>query len=55
MVKAAGKDLLSRCIAEGNWKLLSEWDAEKNVGLVPEDISAGSHQKAWWRCDAGHS
>lgn len=55
MVKAAGKDLLSRCIAEGNRKLLSEWDAVKNVGLVPEAISAGSHQKVWWRCDAGHS
>lgn len=35
--------------------MLSEWDAEKNEGLMPEDVSAGSHKKAWWRCKIGHS
>lgn len=55
MVKASGKDLRSRCIAGENIKLISEWDTAKNNGLMPENISAGSHQKVWWQCDAGHS
>lgn len=45
MVKTAGKDLRSRCMEEGNTKLLSEWDAERNKGLMPENVSAGSRQK----------
>ena len=45
MVLMAGKDLRSRCMEEGNTKLLSEWDAERNKGLMPENVSAGSHQK----------
>ena len=53
MVKMAGKDLRSRCMEEGNTKLLSEWDAERNKGLMPENVSAGSHQKVWWQCEKG--
>lgn len=55
MVKTEGKDLRSRCMEEGNTKLLSEWDAERNKGLMPEDVSAGSHQRVWWRCEKGHT
>ena len=55
MVKMAGKDLRSRCMEEGNTKLLSEWDAERNKGLMPENVSAGSHQKVWWQCENGHT
>ena len=55
MVKMAGKDLRSRCTEEGNTKLLSEWVAERNKGLMPENVSAGSHQKVWWRCENGHT
>ena len=55
MVKMAGKDLRSRCMEEGNTKLLSEWDTERNKGLMPENVSAGSHQKVWWQCENGHT
>ena len=55
MVKMAGKDLRSRCMSEENTKLLSECDAERNKGLMPVNVSAGSRQKVWWRCENGHS
>ena len=43
------------CIAHGRDTLLREWDAARNGGLTPSDVSFGSHQKIWWRCPAGHS
>lgn len=36
-------------------QLATQWDAEKNGDLTPEQLSAGSHQKIWWRCEKGHS
>ena len=36
-------------------QLARQWDYEKNVPLVPADISAGSHRSVWWRCEKGHS
>lgn len=30
--------------------LLAEWDYEKNVGIMPEKLIAGSCQKVWWKC-----
>ena len=41
--------------AMGGEKLLSEWDKNKNKDLNPSEILAGSHSKAWWICDKGHS
>lgn len=38
-----------------NPKLASEWDCEKNMPLQPQDVSANTHRKAWWRCCRGHS
>lgn len=37
-------------------ELLDEWNFEKNTDLDPYTISAGSHQKVWWRCknDSSH-
>ncbi len=32
-----------------NTKLANEWDYEKNV-LNPNNISANSHKKVWWKC-----
>lgn len=43
------------CIEHGRDTLLREWDAEKNGGLTPSDVSFGSHQKVWWQCSKGHS
>lgn len=35
--------------------LAAQWDGEKNAPLTPEDVTFGSHKKAWWRCSEGHS
>lgn len=36
-------------------ELLPEWDIEKNGTLRPQDFTAGSKKKVWWRCRNGHS
>jgi hypothetical protein len=30
--------------------LMAEWDYEKNVGVDPNKVTAGSHKKFWWKC-----
>jgi len=36
--------------------LAAQWDPEKNGALTPEDVTAGSGERAWWICpDCGHS
>lgn len=35
--------------------LTSEWDYEKNEGIVPTEFSKGSERKVWWVCKRGHS
>ena len=45
-----GKSLQAFCAESGHSELLREWDAEKNGGKTPSDVSMGSHQKAWWKC-----
>ncbi len=37
-------------LATTNPDLLIEWDYEKNVGLNPNNVSAGSNKKVWWKC-----
>jgi predicted nucleic acid-binding Zn-ribbon protein len=37
-------------------ELIDEWDYEKNGDLKPEDFTAGSRIKIWWKCKKyGHS
>ncbi len=37
-------------------KLTKEWDFEKNNGLMPYEVSAGSNKNVWWKCTKyGHS
>lgn len=31
------------------------WDYDKNYPLTPQDVSTGSGQKVWWKCEHGHS
>lgn len=31
-------------------ELAKEWCAEKNGGLMPDQITAGSKKEVWWRC-----
>ena len=34
--------------------LASQWNYDKNGGLMPEDVPPGRHEKAWWKCNKGH-
>ena len=40
-----------------NPELKDEWDYERNalIGLIPEQILAGSEKQAYWKCQKGHS
>ncbi|MBE6630455.1 MAG: hypothetical protein E7624_06365 [Ruminococcaceae bacterium] len=41
-------------LATLNQTLTSEWNYEKNGDLSPEDYTANSGKKVWWKCDKGH-
>lgn len=43
------------CTQAGDDTLLRQWDAEKNGGLSPADVTPGTHRKVWWKCSAGHT
>lgn len=30
--------------------LVEEWDFERNASLTPNDVTAGSSKKVWWKC-----
>lgn len=49
------KSLAEYCRFTGRQELLSQWDYEKNGDLTPDNVAYGSHRKAWWRCERGHS
>ena len=34
--------------------MLAQWDIERNLPLMPDDVTFGSHKKAWWQCCYGH-
>ena len=48
----AGKQVLAgyNDLATINPDLASEWNYEKNNGLLPSDVVPGSNKKAWWKC-----
>lgn len=35
-------------------ELISEWNTEKNKGLMPNMFTVGSNVKVWWKCENGH-
>ena len=35
-------------------ELAAQWHPTRNGALTPEQVTAGSHKKVWWRCTAGH-
>ena len=37
-----------------NPTLASEWNYEKNHGLTPTEVMAGSGKKVWWKCNCGY-
>ncbi len=36
-------------------ELAEQWDASRNGGLGPQDVTSRSARKVWWTCDCGHS
>lgn len=36
-------------------QIASEWDFEKNKGVLPSEVFATSNKKYYWRCKLGHS
>ena len=48
-------NLREYCLSSGREELLLQWDGEKNLSLLPEDISEGSDRKVFWKCERGHS
>ncbi|HIS44960.1 MAG TPA: zinc-ribbon domain-containing protein [Candidatus Scatomorpha merdigallinarum] len=36
-------------------ELAAQWDREKNAPVTPDMVLPGSHRRAWWRCEQGHS
>lgn len=38
-----------------NPELAKEWDCDKNAPKKPNEVTAWSHEKYWWRCYNGHS
>lgn len=36
-------------------KVVSKWDSERNGDLRPQDVQPGSHKKAYWKDECGHS
>jgi len=37
-----------------NPELAKEWHPKKNGKLKPEEVTAQSHKKVWWKCEKGH-
>ena len=37
-----------------NPDLAREWNYEKNLDLKPDDVTANSNKKVWWKCSKGH-
>ena len=33
----------------------AQWDGMKNGALHPNNVTAGSNRRVWWRCEKGHS
>ncbi len=42
-------------ILETHLAIASQWDFQKNGRWMPEDFTAGSTFRAWWKCPRGHT
>ena len=48
---AAGENSL----ADVSPELARQWDAARNAPLTPQQVTAGTRRKVWWKCAKGHS
>ena len=37
-----------------NLQIANEWNYKKNGKITPENVSANSKKKVWWKCNIGH-
>lgn len=51
---ASSARISSNNLAQANPQLAAEWHPEKNGDLTPQQVTTGSHKKAWWCCNIGH-
>jgi hypothetical protein len=42
------------CLSIVNPTLAQEWHPARNGTLTPDDVTAGSNKKVWWKCSKGH-
>ena len=49
------ESLQAYCLRTGKTNLLHEWADDLNEGQMPEDVSAASGKRIWWRCPLGHT
>ncbi len=35
-------------------ELVKEWNFEKNTRLSPSQVTSGSQERVWWKCEKGH-
>ena len=47
------KIVLSNCLATTHPKIAKEWHPTKNKKLTAYDVTIGSHNEVWWKCDKG--
>ena len=47
--------LKSYCEENNRKRILNEWDIEKNLPLMPDNVAHTSNIPVWWRCEKGHS
>ena len=52
----SGKKVLAgyNDLKTANSSLAKEWNYEKNSALTPEQFTANSGKKVWWKCSKGH-
>jgi len=48
------KTCKDNCLQTTNPELAKEWDYEKNGNITPDNVTAGSEKKVWWKCKKGH-
>ena len=44
---------MNNSLAEVHPELITEW-SEKNLPLIPDDITFGSNKEVWWKGTCGH-
>ena len=47
------KAVESNCLSTLYPKLAKQWHPSKNNGLNPNNVTASSNKKVWWKCDKG--